>query len=71
MDETFIIWPKAVDAEFRAAYESEVGEAIQPDPIENDTHYLIGSSRVTTDQLEALGAQFDGVMSSQTWPESF
>lgn len=53
----FISWPVSQDAEFRAAYEAQTGEAVQENPITDGTHYLIGTSRAFESDIDALRAQ--------------
>lgn len=52
----FIMWPKTIDTEFRAAYLLEVGEKIQDTPLESNDglSYMIGSSRATDGQVTTI-----------------
>lgn len=54
----FIVWPKTIDAKFRAAYFAKTGEKIQNNPHESEDglSYMVGSSRVTQKQLDELKA---------------
>ena len=50
----FITWLKSADAEFRAAYEAETGESVQSTPMQSTYRYLVGSSRITQANIDAL-----------------
>ena len=52
------MWPKTIDAKFRAAYLARTGEKIQDLPPESeDGHsYMVGSSRVLQSQIDELKA---------------
>lgn len=52
----FIQWKKTIDAKFRAAYLAKTGEKIQDNPMESEDglSYMIGSSRVSENQLDEL-----------------
>ena len=52
----FIMWPKTIDAKFRAAYLAKTGEKIQDVPLESEDglSYMVGSSRATQTQLDSL-----------------
>ena len=54
----FITWPKTIDEKFRAAYLAKTGEKIQDTPLESEDglSYLVGSSRVSQEQLDELKA---------------
>lgn len=53
---TYIIWNIIDDAAFRPRYLEVTGEAIQTDPIQSagGMQYMIGSSRITAEQLAVL-----------------
>lgn len=57
----YIMWPKTIDAKFRAAYLAKTGEKIQDDPMESEDglSYMVGSSRVTEQQLSELKVDTD------------
>lgn len=55
---TFIIWNKTDDAAFRMRYLEVTGEAVQESPQESETQYMVGSSRITSEQLSALQSEF-------------
>lgn len=55
---TFIIWNKLDDTAFRSRYFEITGEAVQDYPQEGMTQYMIGSSRITQEQLETLQGEF-------------
>lgn len=59
---TYIIWDKENDDSFRPAYLALSGEKIQDRPQENaaQTHYMVGSSRVTPEQAATM-AGWEGV----------
>jgi hypothetical protein len=50
----FITWLKSKDAEFRAAYEAETGEAVQVNPKQATWRYMVGSSRITQENIDNL-----------------
>ena len=52
------MWPKTIDAKFRAAYLAKTGEKIQDNPLESEDglSYMVGSSRVSQNQIDALKA---------------
>ena len=58
MTHQFIMWPKTINAAFRADYLTETGEKIQDSPLESsdDLSYLVGSDRATQAQLDNLKA---------------
>jgi hypothetical protein len=69
----FIKWDKANDAAFRSAYNSTVAnEDLGTEIRENsaETHYLIGSSRVSASEQTTLenDTNFDAVFSTDTEP---
>jgi hypothetical protein len=57
---TFVTWHKDVDAAFRAFYPTVAleGETVQDEPQAIDTHYTIGTSRMTAQSMMALVAEF-------------
>ena len=62
----FFSWPTDQDAEFRAAYEANVGEYIQDDAPESGGRFAVGSSRARPEHFAALKAQgFDVVFSAE------
>ena len=52
------MWPKEIDKQFRAAYLEKTGEHIQDQPLESEDglSLMVGSSRVTDQQLAELKA---------------
>ncbi len=68
----YAAWPiDESDADFRAAYLDTVGEAIQNNPIANDTmtHYVVGSSRITQDYIDILQAAFPATYFGTSRPD--
>ena len=67
---TFITWPAAIDADFRTAYFSTVGETIQTAPETNNTEdrFLVGSSRLTPSGIESLSTSHPDATFSNTPP---
>jgi len=57
---TFITWHKDIDEAFRAFYPTVAldGETVQDEPEETDTHFTIGTSRLTAQGMMALVAEF-------------
>ena len=57
----FIMWPKSIDVKFRAAYFAKIEEKIQDIPLESEDglSYMVGSSRVSENQLNELKIDAD------------
>ncbi len=74
-DTIYIKWPIAKDEQFRAKYHSITGEGIQTSPATNieQTHYLVGSSRITQLQVFTLRALFplSGIFFGNSVPNSW
>lgn len=69
----FVKWDKANDAAFKSSYDSTVAaENIGNSIRENveETHYLVGSSRITAAEQTALenNVNFDATFSDDTEP---
>jgi hypothetical protein len=67
---TYVTWHKDIDAAFRAFYPTVVfdeatgkGETVQDEPQATDTHYTIGTSRMTAQSMMALVAEFGDAIS--------
>lgn len=56
--------------DFKARYLELTGEKIQDSPLENEqeTHYLVGSSRLTQEKADQLTSEFPPVTIVNTWP---
>lgn len=68
---TFIRWLKSEHDTFKAEYSSVVStESIQECPVENveRTHYLVGSSRVTSANCVRIKELFPGIYVSVDLP---
>jgi hypothetical protein len=65
---TFVIWPHAIDGDFRPAYAEIVQELVQEQPLDNGTHYMLGSSRITPEQCSTIQALFADVEFTETDP---
>lgn len=66
--------PKVDLASFKPAYLALVGETIQSQPLENteETHYLVGSSRVTQAQIDSLVNDYPDVSyTSDNYPQGW
>ena len=50
----WITWLKSADAAFRTAYEAETGEIVQDDPKQSTFRYMVGTSRITQANIDAL-----------------
>jgi len=59
---TFVTWHKRDDKALRKRYKEVTGEDIQeyPEEIMGD-EYRVGSSRITQEQADILGAEFEGL----------
>lgn len=57
----FITWPKTINTKFRTAYLAKTGEKIQDTPLESEDglSYMVGSSRVSENQLDELKIDAD------------
>jgi hypothetical protein len=69
----YVIWPKAIDTAFREFYPTVAnGEVIQEAPAETETHYMVGSARLTNHGIMALSSEFgDGVTFPEDFPSEF
>lgn len=65
---TYIIWPHDDDAALRAVYEDVVGEALQSEPQNNGTHYIVGSTRITEEHKSILLGHTPSIEFSDTSP---
>ena len=71
---TYIQWAKHIDSDFRAFYPtiSLEGEVIEGSPAVNDTHSMVGTSRLDAAGRAAISAVFGGnVIFTETAPEGF
>jgi len=61
----YVTWHKDIDAAFRAFYPTVAldGETIQDEPAETDTHYTVGTTRLTAQGMTALVAEFGDAVS--------
>ena len=64
---TYIIWDKTDDIAFRARYLDMTGEKIQARPQESETQYMVGSGRITPEQLALLSSEFTISTDSSTF----
>lgn len=70
----YVVWPKAIDADFRAFYPTVAtgGETIQEQPFENATHFMVGTTRLGSQGVMALVAEFgDDVTFPEGYPSEF
>jgi len=56
--------------QFKDDYLSTTGETLQGIPLENkqETHYMIGSSRITNSQFDALKDDYPTISKTNNWP---
>ena len=56
--------------DFKARYLELTGENIQDAPLTNEqeTHYMVGSSRLTQEDADTLASEFPMVNITNSWP---
>lgn len=69
----FIQWPVNIDETFRPAYLATTGESVGvlPQINSDETYYLIGSWRVTQEQIASLKVQFPDIIVSDDFPSDW
>ena len=67
----FIIWKHSDDALFRQEYFKTVAEYIQDYPRNNGEEYMIGSSRISGDQISTLSELFPTAVFCEDIPDTF
>lgn len=66
---TYIQIPQT-EITFATRYLELTGETVQTTPLENmaQTHYLVGSSRVTQEQITTLEIEFPDIITTNEFP---
>jgi hypothetical protein len=68
---TFMSWPHEDDAELRLVYEEVVAEEVEPEPRDNGTRYLLGSSRIELAHKAAIVFAVPSVVFYEDEPEGY
>lgn len=71
MTTLWISWAKQDDESFRARYAQLTEEYVQEQPAENETRYMVGSSRLSESAAQMLAVEFESVVYYNQYPEGF